>query len=239
MSDAEDPAAQSLRLLWGDVGPGRRGPKPRLSVAEIVAAGVAVADGEGLEAVSMQRVAAEVGYTTMSMYTYVPGKELLLELMLDAAVGEPPTLSAEGWRERVEEWTAQVQELFHRRPWMLRIAMRNPPMGPGQLAWFDRLLSAVLDSGLNGPEAMSLSMYLLSATRELARIHTDGAASPGIDEYISNLSTVVTPVRFPALYRAMSSDGFTDDVDEESLSRFGLRRLLDGVDAHVADGSGG
>ena len=87
-------------LLWGQRPPGQRGPRPTLSVAEVARAGVAVGDAEGIGAVTMQRVADELGVTKMALYRYLPGKAELVALMIDIGLGEPPRLSdvPGGWR---------------------------------------------------------------------------------------------------------------------------------------------
>src|SRR5215207_6107774 len=93
---------RTLELLWGARRRPRRGPKPSLSVEQIVSAAVEVADDEGLAALSMQRVAERLGFTTMSLYRYVPGKGELIDLMLDAAFGRPPDPEDEApnWRTK-------------------------------------------------------------------------------------------------------------------------------------------
>ena len=79
---------RSLDLLWGDAPRPSRGPKPGLDVATIVAAAIALADADGLDGLSMRRVAERLGVGTMSLYTYVPSKAELLDLMLDTVYGE-------------------------------------------------------------------------------------------------------------------------------------------------------
>jgi AcrR family transcriptional regulator len=235
MANPADDLSETMRLLWSDAGPARRGPKPKLTVVKIAEAGITVADGEGLEAVSMQRVAAELGFTTMSIYTYIPSKEHLLEVMIDVATGEPPVLAGHDWRERVESWVLAVQRLFAARPWMLRIPVRTPPMGPRQLAWFDRLLGAMNQSGLGTGEALEVSMYLLAACRETARIYNDQDPALSMDGYGAAMLSALTPERFPALHDAASQGAFREDrLSAPSLHGFGLRRLLDGVSDHVA-----
>ncbi|MBK3547134.1 TetR/AcrR family transcriptional regulator, partial [Streptomyces sp. MBT60] len=81
--------ARSLELLWGTGERPSRGPKPGLTLDRIVTAAVAVADAEGLAAVSMRRLSTELGTGTMSLYRYVPGKSELLDLMFDRVLGEP------------------------------------------------------------------------------------------------------------------------------------------------------
>lgn len=71
--------------------PGRRGPKPRYSADQVVEAAVAVADIEGLQAISVRRIAQELGVSPMSIYTYVPSKAELVGLMFDRVLGKTPT----------------------------------------------------------------------------------------------------------------------------------------------------
>src|SRR6476469_4341576 len=90
---------RGLTLLWRGLDPATRGPKAKLTLDQLAAAGVGVADSQGLDAVSIRRVAAELGVGPMSLYTYVPSKVELLELMIDRVFGEI-TLAADDldWR---------------------------------------------------------------------------------------------------------------------------------------------
>ena len=80
--------ARTMELLWGVQKKPSRGPKPSMSVGRIVRAAIEIADAEGLGALSMGRVAEELGFTTMSLYRYVPGKAELIDVMLDSVMGE-------------------------------------------------------------------------------------------------------------------------------------------------------
>lgn len=91
-SSAGDPA-RTLALLWGvstEEKPGRRGPRQAKSPAEIAAVAIALADADGVDAVTMRRVAQELGVSPMALYTYVPGKAELLDLMLDTVYATMP-----------------------------------------------------------------------------------------------------------------------------------------------------
>src|SRR5271163_3555950 len=94
-------------LLWGRRGQGKRGPRPGLSADAIVDAAIRLADAEGLEGVSMARVAAELGFTTMSLYRHVASKEELFQLMWNASALSSDNLSLEGdsWRPRLRRWS--------------------------------------------------------------------------------------------------------------------------------------
>ena len=101
-----------IAAAWGVRAPMTKGPRPKLTVEAIVAAGIDTADEEGLEAVSMNRVARRLGSSPMGLYRYVTSKEELLQLMVDAALGAmPDATTAAGWRERLERcarWLADV-----------------------------------------------------------------------------------------------------------------------------------
>ena len=87
---------RSIPLLWGAAGAGRRGPKPSRSVDEVVHAAIALADAEGLAALSIRRVAEALGLSAMSLYTYVPSKAELIDLMLDRVAGEAAEMPIPG-----------------------------------------------------------------------------------------------------------------------------------------------
>jgi AcrR family transcriptional regulator len=121
-SGAGDPA-KSLELLWGLQARPTRGPKPALTVAAVVEAAVRIADTEGLAAMSMRRVADELGVGAMTLYRYVPGKGELLDVMLDSVYAELPLRRIEGdWRAKLEEVARENRELCLRHPWTLYVA---------------------------------------------------------------------------------------------------------------------
>ena len=95
---------RTMALLWGIGKKPTRGPKPGLSVGRIVGAAIEVADAEGLAALSMRRVADRLGIGTMSLYTYVPGKAELIDVMLDTVLGEVAESGdvEPGWRAGLE-----------------------------------------------------------------------------------------------------------------------------------------
>jgi AcrR family transcriptional regulator len=241
---------RSVALLWGEQTPGRRGPKARLSVETIARAAIRVADADGLEALSMQRVAAELGYTTMSIYNHVPSKDLLLEVMVDVAAGQPPALDdTEHWRRAVLRWASELWVGFHAHPWMLRIPLDHEPMGPNQLAWHDRLLRHLLAAGLPGNEALAASLHLTSAVRGLALLNADLTGGQATENAVEQtdievgrlLAKVIDPQRFPALATVNESrsrpgaEGTTGAATElPTRLRFGLDRFLDGIESWVA-----
>ena len=235
---------RTLELLWGTGQRPRRGPKPALSVAKVAEVAIGIADAEGLEAVSMQRVAAALGYTTMSLYRYFPAKEQLVEVMADKAAGEPPAPGSGDWRDEVERWVREMWAVFAAHPWLLRVPLSGPPVGPGQLAWFDAGLRALSGSGLAGDEMVMAFLFLDGAVRELARIIgdialarrragvTDAQAEAG---YAKVLREYVDAERFPTLARVIAEGAFEPGPTAGDIPdlEFGLRRLMDGLEAYV------
>ena len=100
----EEQPTRTVELLWGMRAASTRGPKATLNVEKIAAAAVAVADTDGIDAVSMQRVAEDLSFTKMSLYRHVAGKADLVAVMIEHAVGTPPDLHRVkgGWRPRLE-----------------------------------------------------------------------------------------------------------------------------------------
>lgn len=236
---------RTLELLWGTGRRPRRGPKPALSADKVAEVAIGIADAEGLDAVSMQRVAAALGYSTMSLYRYFPAKEQLIEVMVDHAIGAPPEPGKGGWRSEVERWVRAAWKGYWERPWLLQVKLTGPPMGPGQLAWFDTGLRALRGSGLSGEETVMAFLFLDGAVRELARIIGDIARArqqAGVSDaeaeagYAKVLREYVDAERFPTLARVVAEGAFDGEPAPDGPIpdlEFGLRRLMDGLEAYV------
>jgi AcrR family transcriptional regulator len=169
--DDPRPLPPGLDLLWGRRSRGHRGPRPGLSVSAIVDAAIAIADAQGLAAVSMSRVAKELGFTPMSLYRHVASKEELLQLMWNASAqgAESLELSGEGWRERLRGWALIQWEMLGRHPWITQMPMAAPPMAPNSLTFVERGLQALDDTGLSDADKLRvigvISTYTLSEAR--------------------------------------------------------------------------
>lgn len=232
--------ARSAELFWGQREPPSRGPKPGLSTERIVRTAVEVADAEGLRAVSMQRIAGEFGFTTMSLYRYLPGKAELIELMIDSAVQQPPELAQlESWRPRLELWARCFCDVYHSHPWMFELAVARPgPMGPNQLNWLETAVAALSGTALTGAEKLDAVFTITglvrvwtfrSADREQASTGTDLAEQRGamVGDLIQEHRD-----RYPALMAAMSAGAL--DAAETDGEEFGLRCVLDGLGSLMA-----
>jgi AcrR family transcriptional regulator len=227
--------ARSVALLWGEEAPPGRGPKPELTLARIAEAAVALADREGLEALSMQRLAHEFGFTTMALYRYLPGKPELVDLMIDTAIGPPPKLHGHDWRERLESWARQAFAGFQRHPWLLG-ATGLRFMGPNELLWMETALGALDGTGLTHAESLRVFRVVITHVRgEVPYAIAKPRGQKGItgEEWKTGTAALVRAhrERFVALSAAFESGAF-EQMDGDALG-FGLRYVLDGFEALI------
>jgi AcrR family transcriptional regulator len=243
-----------IAVLWRTPPPGRPGPRPGLTLEQIADAGIALADAEGIESVSMARLAESLGFTTMSLYRYVSSKDEVLSLMSDRAGGRPPVVGPEvgGWRERLELVLAVQQPILHAHPWLARTSQVMHAVGPGRLAWMEAMLAALDGTPLSEHQKVGAIGLLASHTLDRLRVGeelsgagrtaavgstADGAPAPDLGALIS---TLASPDEHPSLRRAAADGAFSypDDVpaDDDSLD-FGTVLILDGIERLITHAS--
>lgn len=212
-------------FLWTEPAKPTRGPKPALTLDKIADAAIAVADAEGLAAVSMQRVAAELGFTKMSLYRYLPGKAELVAVMLERGMGEPPPLTG-GWRAGLTEWADRLLATYLAHPWAIEATVGSRPIGPNELAWMESAL-ALLPPGLSGAERMDTAAVVAGHVRALA-------AQTNESQLMAAMGLVLREHadRFPAVTAAISDIGVNGGTDQ--AFRFGLERILDGLQVLIS-----
>lgn len=236
---------EHIALLWGARETARRGPKPALKVQDITEAAIAIADAEGLAAVSMAKVAAHLGNSTMALYRYVRSKRELLMLMGDAALEPPPEFPENtGWREGLETWAKAIIAAVAQHPWYHEIPVSAPPFGPHNLQWFDRGLATLGETDLTEPEKAGVVMGLLTFLRGEYQLRAQLAAGYREDpsafgrQYHNALTQILDPREFPALTKLVAAGVFDEDSlwDEDGIDTdfdFSLQLYLDGVAAYV------
>lgn len=247
---------RSMQLLWRRQEAPTRGPKPKLALDDIVAAAIALADEEGLASVTMRKVAERLGTGTMSLYTHVPSKGELLDLMFEMAIVDVPFEAPPGgWRVRLEALARADWDLYQRHPWLLGVATTRAPMGPNSLDSYELVLSQVDGIGLDGREMIGVVMLVAGYVRGAAQAVADAAEAEratGIsDEDWWNarsalLDEVWDPERFPVTTRVSAEYEVVETYDADGNIRsylhqeqldafeFGLARVLDGIEALVA-----
>lgn len=152
-------SAQSMALLWGTPDTPRSpaenprktpGPKRTLNLGTIVEAAIAAADANPTADVSLRAVADRLGCTPMALYTYLPGKAELLDLMYDRAHAELPAPHHpdEEWRTAATTWARQLRAFYLRHPWILRVSHARPVLGPHEQAVLETLAGILLRTGL-------------------------------------------------------------------------------------------
>jgi AcrR family transcriptional regulator len=227
----KDRAAQlpaTVDLLWGRRGERTGRGAAQLSRERIVAAAVALADRDGLAAISMARVADELATAPMSLYRHVQSKDELIALMLEEGLGDPPDLArARTWRSRLERWAAALLDIVRRHRWALDLPLARIPFGPRRAAWLDRGLAALAATGLREDEKAALVLlvndYVFSHARLDAQL-THGDAQP-------LLPADIDPTRYPALRKAVDAGRLLGTGRDRAADfKFGLTRILDGID---------
>ncbi|MGW0201053.1 TetR/AcrR family transcriptional regulator [Nonomuraea sp. NPDC003201] len=227
-----------VELLWREED---REPRPGLSLGRIVRAAIEIADAEGLEGLSMRKVADRLGFTTMSLYRHVPGRDQLVDLMVDEAYSEQASTPEEpetgqGWRVRLEAAARQGWQLRRRHPWVAEVRGTRHLPGPNAIAYYEHTLSTLTGTGLRPSEAIAVvgmlgrfvdaeALILVETRREERR---SGVSEQ--DWWGSRDALYERLNSFPTLSRLWTEGGW--DHPEDSFE-FGLRRQLDGVEALI------
>jgi len=246
-SSAGDPA-RTLQLLWRDPGgaDSRRGPRQSLSVERVAAAAIALADGDGLGSVTMRAIARVLGVVPMSLYTYVPGKAELLDLMLDTVYRQMlrGDLSGMPWRERLAAVAQENRDLFTRHPWIAEVSTCRPPLGPGLMAKYEHELQAFEGLGLDDVEMDAALTFLLGFVEAAARSAAEANAARQ-DSAISEeqwwaanaplLAQVFDEAKYPTASRVGAAAGAAHGAayDPDHAYTFGLQRVIDGLGALI------
>ncbi|RJK97776.1 TetR/AcrR family transcriptional regulator [Vallicoccus soli] len=237
-SGGGDPA-RTLALLWDLDPPSPRGPRQRLRPAQVGDAAVALADAQGLDAVTVRAVAAQLGVAPMTLYTYVPGRDELLDLMVDLVHREELPALRGGWRERAEQVARERLDRARRHPWLLEVATRRrPPLGPGTIGTYERELVALDGAGLSDVER-DLVVVLLGDVADGAARGGTAAGAQDADWWAASgplLERVLDPARYPRAVRVGAAAGAEQGAayDPGRALAFALDRVLDGVAALVA-----
>ncbi|MDT0444882.1 TetR/AcrR family transcriptional regulator [Streptomyces johnsoniae] len=232
------PAAAPPRTGRPPAGPGRS--SGTLSVLAIVRAAVRIADSEGLDALSMRRVADSLGAGAMALYHYVTGKDELIELMVgqvyaDSGAAAPP--GPGGWRAALEHVARAEWALYTAHPWTLRVlATVRPPLAPSVLAGAERAMAALDGTGVDSLTVHRLTQSVLGQVQGLgllrvSEIEAARRAGPSLAHWRTvTAPAVLMPDRdtpYPRLASTARDAEAAADLD--ALFEFGLARILDGV----------
>ena len=218
---------------------GERGPKPRHSRTTIAELAVRVADAEGIDAVTMRRIAAELGVGTMSLYNYVPTKDHLVQLMIDQTASEYtyPASPPADRRAAIADLARQGRDLVQRHPWLPAVIHRPPVMGPNALRYIDYFLGLLADSPLDTGAKMEIIALIngfalmyggMQAALAAERARTGVTAEEQAAAPVAMIVAAAASGHYPNLAAALAvpaqSPPSADDVFDSCVMR-----LIDGA----------
>jgi AcrR family transcriptional regulator len=239
-----EPAPAQVMDLWTRRPPGSR--KPRFTLDQIAEAAMRIADTEGIDALSMRRLAAELGAGTMTLYHYVRGKDELLALVTDRVMGElivPDDEFPEGWREAMTTIARRSRDAMLRHPWVFDVA-EEPSIGPNGARHFDQSLQAVASLPVSLQDRLDILTtvdayvfgYCLEARNDSRFDFPE--VSRAMVEYTVELTRTGVYPQLSALIaehgaEALWHELYTYNQDDSRFDR-ALSRLLDGIERDLS-----
>ncbi|MDO3649008.1 TetR/AcrR family transcriptional regulator [Nocardia mangyaensis] len=235
-------ASQILELLWRHhvpAKPGARGPKPGLTVDAVVAAGIALADRDGIAKLTIRAVAAELGVRAMSIYTYVPSKEALVVLMVDAVAAEDAPIPAElPIRDRMIAVAERIRTELLAHPWLLEVSPWRQVLGPARMRRYEHQLAAIEGAGLSDltmDRAIAVLTDFATGNARLA-VAAAGAAAQLSDAdwwrvHGPLLIELISAEEFPLAGRVGATVGehYQAPADPDGAFAYGVATLVDGI----------
>jgi AcrR family transcriptional regulator len=204
-----------------------------------VEAAITIADREGLDALTMRRVAQQLGAGTMSLYWHVRNKDELIELMRDQVTGEHTLQPSGDWRADLARFARDTRAMFLRHPWLASVAFGTPPLGPNSLRQDELTMAAMSSLGvdLQTQGAIGAVVYFVVigwVLRELAQDQLQQRTGVTIQEWRAQVAPYIQQQlatgRYPNLQRAVSGGG---DLDNDAAFEFILTFILDAVAARL------
>jgi AcrR family transcriptional regulator len=214
--------------IWDFPERGSRGPRPRHSRAAIAALAVRIADAEGLDAVAMRRLAGELGIGVMSLYTYVPAKDHLAQLMTDHLAAEYtyPAAPPRDPSAAIAELAGQSRDIARRHPWLAGLLHRPMPPGPNGLRYLDYFLGLLATSPLGtGAKLEVIAMISGFATMSGAMQAAPAGQLASAGEQVQALTRAAARGRYPHLAEALATAG--QPPGNADMFRSSVERLAD------------
>lgn len=232
---------QAARLIWAR--PERvRQERPALSREQIVRVALEMADTEGIDAISLRRLAARLQVSAMALYWYIERKEDVFELMIDAAYGEVPLPEpgSRDWRSQFQEMAVQVRAMMHRHPWFASLIGHRAVLGPNALRQTDYLLLIVSQLGFDMTTGMSLltmfNAYIVGfVLGEMGEAEAQRRTGLNKEEWQQQVAPyvqeqVIASGHYPHLTRYLAE---SEERSSDEMFLFGLTRLLEGIATYV------
>jgi len=224
---------------------GVREPEPELGRTRIVRAAMRIVDAEGVDALSMRRVASDLGTGAMSLYRHVPGKEELLLLMRDAAFGEfpLPAIPPSGWRAQLELSGRRLWAMYRRHPWLATMtSLTRPYAGPNQMPYSEWNIRALGELGFDDATIfrlhLSLFVYVHGSAGSLeAERREESETGVTLDEWLvareDATRAIMDSGTFPHSARVFLRQDI--DFDQDDIFETGLKTMLDGLTPRIVE----
>lgn len=212
----------------------RRGPRPRHTRRQVIEAAISIADGQGLDAVTIRAVATRLGAGAMSLYSYVPDKQALVYDMVERVSEElavPPEPSG-NWRADLRLLARQQRAMLHRHPWLITALSHRQPLGPATLAYLEFTLAALeptgLDAGARLEAVALLNGFIANLVQSELADRDAQVGSAGAAEESARLRELLSTGRFPRFAEAIATGG---DPEIDLAAHFDrlVDRMLDGL----------
>ncbi len=219
-----------------------RGPRPSFSRAQLTEAAIRVADAEGLKAISMRRVATEIGSGTMSLYRYVSGKDDLIDLMLDAvAVEYMPAEVSGDWRADLRGLAVRTRQVMLRHPWIAPLTVGRQAAGPNRIRLMETGLRMVDGLGISIDGMLTITGTVMAfvsgfVSAEVAEVEASRLTGMDVTEWMARqapfIQSLLETGEYP-LFSRMTQEAGRRYVSWDERFAYGLDRLLDGVAARL------
>lgn len=183
-----------------------RGRPPAHTRDQVVEAAIRLADEEGLAAVTIRRIAASIGAGAMSLYTYVPDKDRLLDLMVDrVGASVRPTTITGNWRADLLALAGAQRELMLAHPWLPAALPNRRLTGTHMLAYLEQGLAALAPTALSGPAKMEVIALITGFVASFVTNELAGATPPA--EQVALITSALATGEFPHLAAALAEGG--------------------------------
>jgi AcrR family transcriptional regulator len=203
-----------------------RGRPPAHTRDQVVEAAIRLADAEGLAAVTMRRVAASLGAGAMSLYTYVPTRDRLLDLMVDRVGADAPDVTLTGqWQVDVVALAGSQRSLMLAHPWLPSALPNRGLTGRNTLAYLEKGLGALAPTGLPGPVKMEVIALVTGFVA--AFVTGELAGSRPTEEQVSTIGEAIASGEFPQLAAVLAEGGQALEPDFARLARWMITGLIE------------
>ena len=206
--------------------------RPQLTRERVVAAGIELADRDGIESISMRKLAQELGVEAMSLYTHVRNKDDLLDGMADAVVGEIPA-SADGadWKTSLRQMVLAARRVMLRHTWAPRVIESRTTLGPAMMRYADTVIGVLREGGFTIAQAHhALHIFgsrLLGFTQAL--FDDSGDLDPETAAALESQLGATHPYAVE-MALAVTHTGVLGPCDDDAEFAFALDFILDGLD---------